>query len=59
MFHEAAHHRPTTPHSYKNTHLQHCNVPLGGCGVKAAAAVVGREEEQVAAGRALLDEQLW
>jgi hypothetical protein len=32
-------------------------VTVLGCDVKAAYAVVGREEEEVAA--ALLDEQLW
>jgi hypothetical protein len=47
----------TTPHSYTHTHLHHRKVPLAGRHVKAAGAVVGREEEQVAA--ALPDEQLW
>ena len=57
IFHESAHQRPATPHSYKNTHPHHRKVPIAGCGVKAAAADVVREEEEVAA--ALLDEQLW
>jgi hypothetical protein len=48
---------PATPHSYTHTHLHHHEVPVLGCHVKAASAVVVREEEQVAA--ALLDEQLW
>jgi hypothetical protein len=47
---------PTTPHSYTHTHLHHRKVPVLGCDVKAAAAEVVREEEEVAA--ALLDEQL-
>jgi hypothetical protein len=63
IFHDAAHHRPatshcpTTPHSYTHTHLHNHNVPVLGCHVKAADAVVAREEEEVAT--ALLDEQLW
>ena len=44
---------PTPTH----THLHHRQVPVLGCDVKAAGAVVHREEEEVAA--ALLDEQLW
>jgi hypothetical protein len=44
---------PTPTH----THLHHRKVPLVGCHVKAAGAVVEREEEQVVA--VLLDEQLW
>ena len=48
---------PTAPHSYTHTHLHHREVPLLGCDVKAAVAVIVSEEEEVAA--ALLDEQLW
>ena len=59
IFHEEAHHRPVTSHytSLLHTHLHHRQVPVLGCGEKAAEAVLIREEEQVAA--ALLDEQLW
>ena len=45
------------PHSYTHTHLHHREVPVLGCDVKAAVAVIVSEEEEVAA--ALLDEQLW
>jgi hypothetical protein len=61
IFHEAAHHRAATSHCtpllQKNTDLHHGKAPFLGCDVKAAHAVVVREEEEVAA--ALLDEQLW
>jgi hypothetical protein len=46
----------TTPHSYTLSHLHHREVPLLGCEVKAAGALVEKEEEVAAA---LLDEQLW
>ena len=61
VFDDAAHHRPATSHYtpllYKTPHLHHRKVPVLGCHVKAADAVVACEEEQVVA--ALLDEQLW